>query len=292
MVDTRTGAVLRTIRVANAPIAIAVDEQEGQAFVASLGIVRAFQPPRGPGTITVLDTANGTVRRTIQLSGVPCNLTVSATMRRVFVLNVGSNTVDVLDAGTGAFLHTVRLHGNPCAGAYEVPASLAVEEKTWRVFVALDNGVAEVDARAGRVRRTIALAGIPTATAIDRRRRHVFVTCFGADHAAKGSVAMLDAATGKVLRVSSVGGAPSVLAVDEQSGVVFVLETDGGLHQLWSAFSNSWPDDTLSVLSSGSGAVLRTVTTGGPRAIAIDPSINRAFIANPNQGTISVLRAS
>ena len=173
--------------------------------------------------------------------------------------------------------------------------SVSYDEQNWQVFVALDDGVAEVDARTGRVTRTIALGGIPTAAAIDRRTGHVFVTCFSAAHDAKGTVVMLDAATGMVLRTSAVGGAPSVLAVDEQSGRVFVLETDGGIHKFLSAFSSnlvSWPDDTLSVLSSSSGAVLRTVTTGGPHAMAIDPSRDRAFIANPNQGTVSVLRAS
>lgn len=106
---------------------------------------------------------------------------------------------------------------------------------------------------------------------------------------------MLDAATAQPLRTIMVGGAPSALAVDVPSGTVFVLETDGRLHTFLGQIAPNlipWSDDTLSVLRSRGGTILRTVTTGSPHAIAIDVNNQHAFIANTSSGTVSVLSSS
>lgn len=143
--------------------------------------------------------------------------------------------------------------------------------------------------------KRIQLDGMPRAAAIDARSGHIFVTCWSRAHDAKGTVVMLDAATAKPLRTIMVGGAPSALAVDAPSGTVFVLQTDGRLHTFLGQIAPNlipWSDDTLSVLRSRDGTVLRIVKTGSPHAIAIDIKNQRVFVANTSSGTVSVLSPS
>lgn len=290
MLDTRTGAVQRTIAVANAPVAIGVDQRASHAFVVSLGPINQGGGPIGAGQVSVLDTRTGAVVRIVPVGMSPCAVAVAATTGRVFVLNGGANSVVMLDARSGAILRRTGLGGALCQSAYDLPVTVAVDERTRRVFVASAAGVSILDARSGALLRTVRVPGTPFATAVDGRTGHAFVLTPDT-----GSVSMLDTRTGIILRTVKVGGAPLAVAVDARLGRLFVLGTDGGLHALLdhaAPHQFPWPDDTLSVLDTRSGDILRTIKVGDPHAIAVDDDTGRAFVANRYKGTISVLDAA
>jgi DNA-binding beta-propeller fold protein YncE len=146
---------------------------------------------------------------------------------------------------------------------------VAVDEKTRRVFVptASANGqgaVSMLAARSGTVLRTIPMTGVPYGVAVDQQTQHVFVADVG-DGRLDGTVRMLDARTGAVLRTIPVGGAPLVLTAAGRLGRAFVLGTDGGAQAFLDHLAPGpfpWPDDTLSVLDTRRGTILRTVTVG------------------------------
>src|SRR5690242_14207351 len=76
MVDTASGAVLRTITVGRAPSALVVDARAGRAFVLN----------HNDGTVSILDTASGDVRGTVYVPN-SAALTVDEQAGHVFIVN-------------------------------------------------------------------------------------------------------------------------------------------------------------------------------------------------------------
>jgi YVTN family beta-propeller protein len=72
LLDTRSGAVLRTVSVGIGANAIAVDERSGYVCVAN----------SGDGTLSVLDARTGTIVHTVAVGLHPCALAVDARSRR------------------------------------------------------------------------------------------------------------------------------------------------------------------------------------------------------------------
>jgi DNA-binding beta-propeller fold protein YncE len=91
---------------------------------------------------------------------------------------------------------------------------MAVDTRTGRVFVAtlFGRGVSVLDARSGRILRTIAMDGqnLYMVALAERTGRLFAIT---ADH-----VNVLDARSGRVLRTVRVGDTPLAVAVDAQTG--------------------------------------------------------------------------
>src|SRR5207248_10202024 len=61
VIDTRTGALVQTIRVGGGPAALAVDEGSGHVFVANFGA----------GTVSMLDGGRGRLIRTVPVGQYP-----------------------------------------------------------------------------------------------------------------------------------------------------------------------------------------------------------------------------
>src|ERR671939_1577527 len=68
VIDTRTGVLVRTIRVGGGPAALAVDEGSGHVFVANFGA----------GTVGMLDGGRGRLIRTVPVGQVPVAVAVDA----------------------------------------------------------------------------------------------------------------------------------------------------------------------------------------------------------------------
>ena len=121
MLDTRTGTLMRVVRVPLAPIAVAVDEQGGHVFVASEGRRKGFGNTLGAGTLSMLDARTGALIRRVPLGIHPVTAAVDGRTRRVFVVNggpigragLGVGAVTVLDADTGGVLRTVMVGRAP-----------------------------------------------------------------------------------------------------------------------------------------------------------------------------------
>ncbi len=118
VLDTRSGAVLRTVTVARVPIAVVDDEHGGHVFVVcfnpSVGwfglghsthfdllvdLVVAtlhFGSPNA-GAVNVLDARTGVVTRTIHVGRSPIALGVDATADRVLIADTADSTVSLLN---------------------------------------------------------------------------------------------------------------------------------------------------------------------------------------------------
>jgi DNA-binding beta-propeller fold protein YncE len=111
------------------------------------------------------------------------------------------------------------------------PSALAVDARSGRVFVArnYDGSVSMVDARSGRVLRTMATDLTPWGIAVDQRAGRVLVSTGQGLwlSATPGRVQVLDGRTGRRLRTVAVGLGPDAMALDERSGHVFVANSSG-----------------------------------------------------------------
>jgi DNA-binding beta-propeller fold protein YncE len=166
----------------------------------------------------------------------PVAVAVDGLVGRAFILNrgrlspttgnpTGPGSVTVLDISTGAVLGTVRVGIDP--------NSIAVDERTQRVFVVsggryaptgVHSGtgtVTTLDARSGRVVATTVVGVSPSAIADDEVAGRVVVANSGTPPT-PGSVSVLEASRGRLLKNVRAGVYPAAVAVDSPAGFAFV----------------------------------------------------------------------
>jgi YVTN family beta-propeller protein len=202
VLDASTGAVLRTVAlpgepdfaatdvrtvaVGKMPDAVAVDAATGHVFVTN----------NGADTVTMLDAQNGTVLGTIKVGAQPAQIVLDERTQHVFVVHgrggarfffgdssTGGTTM--LDARSGAVLHAVAVGGSPTDDVGFVTAiNLAMDARHGRVFVinptatAAPDGAGRVsvlDARTGRLLRTLSVGRHPIALGVDETLARLFV---------------------------------------------------------------------------------------------------------------------
>ena len=185
---------VRTVPVGAIPILAAVDEQTGRAFVVD------WAGPAAPASVSVLDTATGTLLRTVAIGINPRAAAVDRRAGRVFVLNEGAypapghGSISVLDALIGQVLRTVTIGAFP-----PLQGGVVVDEASGRAFTissAAHGGlVSVIDSRSGRVARRVRVAGEPTALGVDLSAGHVFVGWVAADDTGHGTCSTQRAGT-------------------------------------------------------------------------------------------------
>jgi DNA-binding beta-propeller fold protein YncE len=321
VLDTRTGALVRTVSVGSAFVKMAVDRPTGHVFLSS----------GGDATISMLDARSGSVLRTVTDSDDSTrDIAVDERTNQVFVGHRDSSTVTVLDGRTGSILR----HLSVCVG----PFAVAVSERTGHLFAKCNDGTTDMlDARTGRVLHRTAnggawcrayvdeltnrvfetegpavtdvldaqtgahLTALPAITpfdcfddlAVDNRSGRIYVGLGGAnpgDNTAINSsvVVVLDGRTAAVLHRFPVSTNPLALAVDSLTGRILVGSV-GALD------SNGVPtgNGMVSVLDGTTGRILRTLQVGfNPSDIVVDGPARRALVVssftdmNGNQSAI------
>jgi DNA-binding beta-propeller fold protein YncE len=266
-------------------VAAAVSAATGRVFVGSYD----------SGTVSVLDSRDGALLRTVTLGNNPVVLAVSAATSHVFVADDGG-TVTMLDARSGSLLRAT--------GLGQTPWGIAVAERAGHVFVLNHGSVSMLDARDGALLRTVNVAvgalfggtnnsegsgGLGrTPIAVDERTDRVFIAGSTLD---QGQIAMLDAATDSLLDNRATAALPISVEVDGRSGRVLVTALDS--HD--PAGNPTGPGNVL-VLDGRNTAVRHTVRVGvGPYAIVAPADAGRAYVvdmdSNPDGSPIQALQA-
>lgn len=243
------------VTVGPSPFDVAVDMANGRAFVLTTRPDTA-----STADLNIIDTATGSLLRTVSAGPMPTTLTVDDRVGRVFVAT-GAHTVRILDAQDGRVRTTISVPGMSATSI-----SLLAAPHDHHVFVIGDTSVTMLDSISGQVGRVIPLGLFVSGATVDTRRDRIYIT--GYDGTSNvGTVRILDAANGHVLRTTVLDGSPSPgpVAVDERDGRVFVLDRS---------------IDGYSMLDA-SGRVLRTVNLGAsfyPEAVAVDEHTHRVFV--------------
>lgn len=188
--DARTGIVLNSVSLPMSAWGIGLDERAARAFA----IASPYSPPFNGG-LSVLDVRDGTLLRTIGLKDEPFSITtVDATHGRVFVIGeqtdansnpTGPGSVRMLDARSGALLRTITVGRDPSAVAVDARGGRLVVASVGRVDpmqqgVPLERGsVSILDARTGRLSRSVSVGVAPRAIVADELTGRAFVLCDG-----------------------------------------------------------------------------------------------------------------
>jgi len=297
LLDATSGRVLRVLRLGTVPDGLAVDERSGRAFMDTA---------RG---VSILDGATGRVLRTIP--GVGGALAFDGRAGRLVVADYA--TVSVLDAGTGRLVSRTPLDGYGGQRA----CWLAADSVAGRAVLAVDRSSPQeaglqpeaeeawvVDTRSGRVVRRTVLdewqplnCDIPTVAVDPVRGRAVVVTCTDPRFLGVQAclVTLLDTRSGRALHGVRVGSVvppnndnipPSSVyagpvALDTRRGLTFVTTLDP---------YNSRKPSTVVVLDTETGRVRAQIGVGRSAvALAVDEQRGRLFVANEDDGTVSVI---
>lgn len=130
-----------------------------------------------------------------------------------------------------------------------------------------------IDGAANTVRRVITLPDVAglTGIQIDPRNNRLFGTAMSSNE-----IVVVDLTSGEVARRFASGGQrPVNLVYDAQGDRLFVANQGDGV---------------LTVLNTGTGAVLATVATGaGALSVAHNPAVSQVYVANRGAGTVTVV---
>jgi DNA-binding beta-propeller fold protein YncE len=218
--------------------------------------------------------------------------------------NTPGHVVDVIDAatcnanaGSGCrVVATARVGSGPLAAA--------VDEQTDTVYVtngndgtvSVLNGAtcnARVTRGCGTPLATIKVGGFPVAAAVNPATGTLYVA------SPKGDVFVIDAAGCNA--VTTRGCAQPVRKITDSQGPQ-ALDVDTATDTVYAANAGSGNGDTVSVIDgatcngtngSGCGLAPRTVTVGsGAWWVAVDQGSDTVYVANNNDGTVSVLNGA
>jgi DNA-binding beta-propeller fold protein YncE len=269
--------LVRSVSIAGQPIAVVVDERAGRAFVVDRGTnVDA-------GTVTVLQTRDGAVLRTLFAGSSPYAAAVDSRTAHLFVTDLASHGVSMLDTRSGVLLAVAPALPNwhssdpSMSGPQTIVTGVAVDESRARAFVAVGSayagvsgGVTVLDATSGRPLGVVEVGQGASSLAVDPSSGHLFVL----DNVV-ARVLLVDVPGGRLLHTAAVGQGPTAMALDARTERLFVASAGA------SAIGGSTSAGTLSVLDARTGALLRTVITGiAPSAVAVDAQTSRVFVAN------------
>jgi len=309
VLDTQSGALMRTVTLAPGNVWMAVAQRAGRVFVSGYdtgtitmldartgAVLRSVTDGTDMGlavdertnhvfvgsansSLTMLDAHSGTILRHLPACGEPFAVAVSARTGHVFA-RCDDDTVAMLDARSGRLLRVVSDQSGPYG-------AIVVDERTNRVFVGPGNvpDMDVLDAQTGANLRSVAIDPSTTA-AIDARSGHVYFGLGDANTVTppphKSVVAVFDGRTGAILHRFPVAANPFSLAVDPRTGQVLV-GSDGPLD---SGSDLPTGNGTLSVLDAARGRVLRTLRIGvSPSDVAVDAPAGRVLVVNSYSDT-------
>lgn len=259
--------------VGHAPNEIVIDEAYHHVFVLNYG----------DGTLSMITTGGTPTIQTLAVHGMPyplgSGLAIAQSTAHVFV--AFNATLSMLDARTGRVLRVTTLNAPP--------STLAVDDRTKRVFVAeannfQGNSIGVFDASTGLLVRRVTVGKGPGACAIDEQSGQVFVENLG-----QNTVSVLDAHSGVLLRTLTVGHGSSILGQARTLGgpLPGEMAVDPRTSRVFAARYNA-----VSVLDERTGRIIRTTAVGRiPIAMVLDAQTGHVFVGNLQENTVSVLDA-
>ena len=166
VVDTESLTVVTNVKAGQNPAGLVVDPVSGYLFVANRIEKKA--------TVSVIDTANNKLKKTIKVGGWAFRVTVDPSRHYAFVLNAHGHTISVIDTTSLKVVKTIKAkqlgHG---------PVAAAVDDSSDTLYVSLadDNAVALIDLNTLRVTKHIPLGknANPAGIQVDPRTGQVLV---------------------------------------------------------------------------------------------------------------------
>jgi YVTN family beta-propeller protein len=210
VVDTDNGALLGKIT--------GMKQVHGVAVAAEFN--RGFISDGAQGKLIIFDLKTLKVTGEAKAENDADCVIYDLASKRVFSMNGDSNNSTVVDAATTKVVGTVALGGAP---------EFAVADGKGTIFNNLEdkNEVIAIDSTSLTVksRWPVAPAGGPTAIAMDREHRRLFIAARNPQ-----MFVVMDADSGKVIQSFPISAGADADAYDPATGLVFVSTRDGMIH--------------------------------------------------------------
>lgn len=255
VVDTASGAVLKTIAVPGTASAVAVHGS------------RAYVTLRSTGKVAVIDTSTHKVVSSVSVGWLPSAIAVNSTGSRVYVTNTGSGTLSVIDATTNRRIASTWLGWSP--------AGVTVSPDDSRVYAAVTGSdrIIVIDTVNNSVSAAIPVGDAPTDVVVTRDGSRLSATYGG------GKVAVIDTAT-RVLQSPgiTVGSNPTALALSATGSRIYVANAD----------------DTVSVIDTVTNTVVGSLPVDtnpetGPHDIALSADGATLFVTDDKDATLRIV---
>ena len=247
-----------TIPTGRLPFEIAVDENQGRAFVTA----------GGSNSVSVLDTASNKVLAKFMTDGMPRGLAINSFTGRVYVVSAGGSTLNIFDGRTG-----IEIQDDISTGENN-PVRLAVDTRRDVYYVShstIASGVVvAMNASSNRPKAAIAVGNGAGGIAVNELTGRVYVA-----NGTDGTVSVIDGDTLSVAATIIVDTGPSEIVVNENTNRVYVSCSDSG---------------TVYVIDGSSDRPLTSLNVGAkPVGMALDAGKDRLYVANKLSGTVSVV---
>jgi len=284
---------------------------DGGAVAVDVATDTVYASSQGANTVSVLNGARCNATNTSGCTRFAPTTTVGVDPRGIAAdpatntIYVGSRTDGTVSVIDGAACNATNDAGCsqswPTVSVGDSPQTLAFDRDTNTLYSANgfdgQNAVSVIDGAAcngtqhsgcGQIPATTAAGAGAFAVAVNEATDTVYVA-----NRDDGTVSVIDGATcngsdtsgcGQAWPTVTVGSAPQALGVDELTDTIYVTNTGG---------------DTVSVINgatcngtntSGCAQIPATVTVGNaPRAVGVNPVTNTIYVANRDDGTVSVI---
>jgi YVTN family beta-propeller protein len=162
VIDGATHKTVKTLRVGVSPAQMAVSPDRKSVYIANTG----------SNTVSVLNTDNDTIARTIALPprSKPMDVAVNPNGRYLYTADGGSNRVSILDTRAGRVVASVRV------GTQPLSVAAAPDGKTVYAANSGSGDVSVIDTRTNRVVRAIPAGRFPSGVAVTRDGASLYVT--------------------------------------------------------------------------------------------------------------------
>jgi DNA-binding beta-propeller fold protein YncE len=186
--------------------------------------------------------------------------------KRIYVMNGDSENITVLKAADGSVVGTIALGGGP---------EFAVSDGKGNLYVNLEeqNETLHIDVNSLTVKERWPLApcATPTALAMDRENRRLFVGC------RSKQLAVLNADTGKVVFTAPIGERVDAGAFDAKTRFVFLSTGDGRVF----VFHQDSPDKY--------SQVQEIATKVGAKTMGYDAKTGNLIVPTSDEGAMKVM---
>ena len=255
VIDGASHKTVATVRVGISPAQMAVSPDQKSVYIANTG----------SNTVSVLNTDNDTIARTIALppGSKPIDVAANPNGRYLYTADGGSNRVSVIDTRANRVVASVRV------GTQPLSVAAAPDGKTVDAANSGSGDVSVIDARTNSVVRAIPTGRFPSGVAVTPDGGSLYVTN------ELSGVTVIDAGNGTVaarLREPS----PFSVAMSPTGDRAYVTGLGPG---------------TVTAIDTGTHRVSSTVSVGphGTDPFTVRATGEAVYVANQGADTLSVI---
>jgi YVTN family beta-propeller protein len=215
------------------------------------------------GNVSVINTSNNTVVKTITVGTNPFAVAVDQAGKNVYVANYGSANVSVISTSSNAVVATIPVQTQP-EGVVVSPSG-----KTAYVANGGSGSVSVVNTGTKKVTVTITVGKAPAGMGILANGTFLYVVNYGSDN-----VSVISTLTNAVVATVTVGGGPAWVAVSPDGSMAYVTNQS----------SNS-----VSVIQTANNTVVNTITGLASGVYGDAVSIDGHWLYVASAGVVNVI---